>query len=123
MKILIIKTGALGDVLRTSFLAQALKDKYKKINPEIEEQEEQVEKLISDILNIVNIVKEKGKKVSKAFVYILPKELENYAGSLNEIQKRTNLQIKIFAVNDKNKHDPENKAQKAKPGKPAIYLE
>ena len=95
----------------------------KKINPEIEEQEEQVEKLISDILNIVNIVKEKGKKVSKAFVYILPKELENYAGSLNEIQKRTNLQIKIFAVNDKNKHDPENKAQKAKPGKPAIYLE
>lgn len=95
----------------------------KKINPEIEEQEEQVEKLISDILNIVNIVKEKGKKVSKAFVYILPKELENYAGSLNEIQKRTNLQIKIFAVNDKNKHDHENKAQKAKPGKPAIYLE
>jgi len=32
MKILIIKTGALGDVLRTSFLAQALKDKYKKTN-------------------------------------------------------------------------------------------
>lgn len=28
MNILIIKTGALGDVLRTSFLAQALKDKY-----------------------------------------------------------------------------------------------
>ncbi|MEK6845053.1 MAG: glycosyltransferase family 9 protein, partial [Nanoarchaeota archaeon] len=35
MKILIIKTGALGDVLRTSFLAQALKDKYKKTNPKI----------------------------------------------------------------------------------------
>ena len=29
MNILIIKTGALGDVLRTSFIAQALKDKYK----------------------------------------------------------------------------------------------
>ncbi|KHO55489.1 MAG: heptosyltransferase II [archaeon GW2011_AR19] len=35
MKILIIKTGALGDVLRTSFLAQALKDKYKKTNSKI----------------------------------------------------------------------------------------
>ena len=35
MKILIIKTGALGDVLRTSFLAQALKDKYKKTKPKI----------------------------------------------------------------------------------------
>src|SRR3989339_2229786 len=35
MEILIIKTGALGDVLRTSFVAQALKDKYKSKNPEI----------------------------------------------------------------------------------------
>ncbi|MEM3122341.1 MAG: glycosyltransferase [Candidatus Pacearchaeota archaeon] len=35
MNILIIKTGALGDVLRTSFVAQALKDKYKNKNPKI----------------------------------------------------------------------------------------
>jgi len=35
MKILIIKVGALGDVVRTSFIAQALKNKYKKFNPEI----------------------------------------------------------------------------------------
>ncbi len=35
MNILIIKTGALGDVVRTSFIAQALKDKYKKQDPQI----------------------------------------------------------------------------------------
>jgi heptosyltransferase-2 len=35
MNILIIKTGALGDVVRTSFIAQALKDKYKQNNPKI----------------------------------------------------------------------------------------
>ncbi|MEK6872566.1 MAG: glycosyltransferase [Nanoarchaeota archaeon] len=35
MKILIIKIGALGDVVRTSFIAQALRDKYKKFNPRI----------------------------------------------------------------------------------------
>ena len=35
MKILVIKTGALGDVVRTSFIAQALKYKYKKNSPEI----------------------------------------------------------------------------------------
>ena len=29
MKILIVKTGALGDVVRSTFLAQALKQKYK----------------------------------------------------------------------------------------------
>lgn len=35
MKILIIKTGALGDVVRSSFIAQALKDKYRNKNPKI----------------------------------------------------------------------------------------
>src|SRR3989344_3236614 len=35
MNILIIKTGALGDVVRTSFIAQALKDKYKIKKPKI----------------------------------------------------------------------------------------
>ena len=35
MNILIIKIGAIGDVVRTSFIAQALKDKYKKSNPRI----------------------------------------------------------------------------------------
>ncbi|MDP2629037.1 MAG: glycosyltransferase family 9 protein [Nanoarchaeota archaeon] len=35
MNILVIKTGALGDVVRTSFIAQALKDKYKKQNPKV----------------------------------------------------------------------------------------
>jgi hypothetical protein len=39
------------------------------------------------------------------------------------IEKRTNLVVQIFAVNDKNKYDPENKAGKSKPGKPALYLE
>ena len=35
MDILIIKTGALGDVVRTSFIAQALREKYLKYNPRI----------------------------------------------------------------------------------------
>jgi ADP-heptose:LPS heptosyltransferase/glycosyltransferase involved in cell wall biosynthesis len=35
MNILIIKTGALGDVLRTSFLSQGLREKYQKNNPKV----------------------------------------------------------------------------------------
>lgn len=35
MKILIIKTGALGDVVRTSFIAQALKEKHRGISCEL----------------------------------------------------------------------------------------
>ena len=39
------------------------------------------------------------------------------------IKKKTNLNIEIFAVNDKNKYDPQSKASKAKSEKPAIFIE
>lgn len=93
----------------------------KKINPKIEEQEKNIEKLIDDLNNIIKIFKEKGKEVSKAFIYVIPNEKEIYPEEI--LSKKTNLIVKIFLVNDKSKYDPENKAQKSKPGKPAIYLE
>jgi hypothetical protein len=68
-------------------------------------------------------VKEKQKDVKKVFVYVLPQEKQMYLGNIELIKKKTNLEIEIFAVNDKNKYDPENKSSKAKPGKPGIYLE
>jgi leucyl-tRNA synthetase len=83
----------------------------KKIDKKFEEQEEAVEKLKTDINNIKNIL---GKKNPKVYVYVLPKELDIYKGIEN---------VQVFAVNDKQKHDPENKSKKAKPDKPAIYLE
>ncbi len=99
------------------------KHDQKKINSKFEEEEKLIEKLVNDINNIVRLFKEKGKEVAKAFVYVLPKELDNYSDSLSELQKRTSLEIKIFSVADKNKYDPESKSSKTKPGKPAIYLE
>lgn len=95
----------------------------KKINLKFEEEEKLIEKLANDINNVVKLFKEKQKEISKVFVYVLPKELDNYSNSINEIKKRTNLEVKIFSVSDKNKYDPQNKSQKAKPQKPAIYLE
>lgn len=91
----------------------------KKINKKFEEEEKQVEKVIEDINNIVKIVGAK-KKVS---IYTIPNEKEIYASSADLIKKKTNLEVQIFAVNDKNKYDPENKTKKSKPGKPALYLE
>jgi len=49
--------------------------------------------------------------------------LENYKAVLKEIEKELSMEVKVFALNDKAKYDPENKAGKAKPGRPAIYLE
>ncbi len=93
-----------------------------KINPEFEKQDKAVEEVINDINNIIKIVTEKGKVVSKCYIYLLPKELNLYLERLNEIEKRTNLEISIFSVADKNKKDPENKSSKARSGKPALYL-
>ncbi|MEK6951437.1 MAG: class I tRNA ligase family protein, partial [Nanoarchaeota archaeon] len=83
-----------------------------KIDEKLEEQDRLVKKLIEDINNVVKIINSKGKEVKKVFVYALPNEKENYDIKLI----KTKLDVKIFAVNDKNKYDPENKAGKAKPG-------
>jgi len=83
----------------------------KKINKKLEEQDKLIDKLKQDINNIKRIT---GKKEAKVYVYVLPNEVELYNG----------LEcVEVFAVNDKVKYDPEGKSKKAKPGKPAIYLE
>jgi restriction endonuclease S subunit len=92
----------------------------KKINKKLEEQEQAVEKLSEDINHIVKMIKTKIKKV---FVYVLPNEKEIYVRSKNLIEKKTGLSLEIYAVNDKDKHDPKNKSKKVKPGRPGIYLE
>ena len=93
-----------------------------KIDSRLEEAEKNVDKTVSDILNVLKIVKEKtGKEGNKIYLYVIPNELANY--SADEIGKRVVKEIKIFAVNDKNKYDPQQKAGKTKSGKPAIYIE
>ncbi len=105
-------------------LAEWPKSNEKKINEQFEKEEELFEKLISDINHVSGLIQEKeNKKMKKVFVYVLPNEKENYGNNLEIIQKRTNLIVKIFSVSDKEKHDPENKSKKVKPGRPGIYLE
>ena len=67
-------------------------------------------------MNILKIVK--GEKV---YVYALPNEVEFY--DQEEIGKRVGKKVKIFAVNDKSKYDPQNKSGKVKPGRPGIFVE
>jgi len=94
-----------------------------KINSAFEKEEKIIESVIADINSVINIVKNKGKNVSKLYLYVLPNESGIYTNNLNLIEKRTNLDTKVYSVADKSKHDPENKSRKVKPGKPGIYLE
>ncbi|MDP3881416.1 MAG: leucine--tRNA ligase [Nanoarchaeota archaeon] len=93
-----------------------------KIDTKLEESEKGVDKTVADVLNVLSIVKEKTRKEGeKVYVYVMPFELEHYNAEL--LSRRVQKEVKIFAVNDKNKYDPEGKAGKAKPGKPGIYVE
>jgi len=86
----------------------------------LERQEELIENLIKDVNHIRGIVKTKSKM---AFVYVLPKEKNNYLEYSDFIKKRIGLNLEIYSVNDKKIYDPERKSKKTKPDKPAIYLE
>jgi len=93
-----------------------------KISNELEKQEEILEKTIEDIKNILNLVRQKqNKEAQKIYIYTIPNELKLY--NTNYISKKIGKEVRIFAANDKNKYDPENKAQKTKPNKPGIYIE
>ncbi len=93
----------------------------KKIDLKLEEAEKNVEKTVSDILNILKIVKEKeGKEAEKVYLYVIPNELSSYDSEI--LAKRIGKDVKVFAVNDKKKYDPQGKASKAKPGKPGIFV-
>ena len=93
----------------------------KKINEKIERAEQAVEKTVSDILNILKIVAGRGGVGENVYVYVLPSEIEFYSSA--ELSKRIGKEVKVFAVNDKAKYDPKGLASKAKPGRPAIFVE
>ena len=92
-----------------------------KIDQKIEEAEKNVEKTVSDILNVLKILREKqDKDGEKIYLYVIPNEFESYNAEL--LSKKLGKEVIVFKVNDKNKVDPENRASKAKPGKPGIYV-
>lgn len=93
----------------------------KKINEKFEKEDAAVSSVINDVNKIKKFLKSNKKSV---FIYVIPSELGFFVDAIDSIKASTSSDsIKVFAVNDKNKYDPENKSKKAKPGKPGIYLE
>jgi leucyl-tRNA synthetase len=95
----------------------------RKIDEKLEQEEKIIEQTINDIRNIIKIIKEKqNKDAEKVYLYVIPKELELYKNEKEQMKRSLNIEIEVYAVNDKNKYDPENKSSKAKPNKPAIFI-
>ncbi len=93
----------------------------KKYNKKIIELEEQLKKTIEDIRQVVKLA---GKK-KNAYIYVVsPEELTHYNEAKEFIQRMFKFEkVFIFKSTDKKRYDPQNKAAKAKYGKPGIYLE
>jgi leucyl-tRNA synthetase len=93
----------------------------KKIDEKLEKAEQLVDNTISDTMNILKIIQDKGKKPKKVYIYVMPSEKQYF--DEKKIEKRVQKQVKIFAVNDKDKYDPKAISKKSKPGRPGIYVE
>jgi leucyl-tRNA synthetase len=92
-----------------------------KIDVKLEQAEQAREKTLGDIQIVLRLVKEKtGKDPKKLYLYTIPPEVKQY--NAEELSKRLSMDVKVFAVNDPSKHDPEGKSAKARPGKPALYV-
>ncbi len=90
MNILIIKTGALGDVVRTTFIAQALKNKYQNHNPKIFWiTAENAMPLFINNIYVDKIIPEKNKRETRNINFDIvinleeSEELCRFASSLN----------------------------------------
>lgn len=93
----------------------------KKIDRKILELEESLKKTIEDLKQIAKLA---GKK-KNAYIYLVsPEETKHFEEAKDFIKKEFGFEkVSIFRVSDEKKYDPQNKASRAKYGKPGIYLE
>ncbi|MEK6904143.1 MAG: class I tRNA ligase family protein, partial [Nanoarchaeota archaeon] len=92
----------------------------KKINEKFEKEEQYIEKVKEDIINIKKIV---GKEPRGLYIYSIPPEKKLLEENREVFEKLLGVKTEIYAVNDKSVNDPEGKAKKAKPGRPAILVQ
>jgi leucyl-tRNA synthetase len=93
----------------------------KKIDKKILELEENLKKCIEDLKHVTKLA---GKKKNVYLYVVSPDELKYFDGAKEFLAKQFGFKkVDIFRSSDPKKYDPENRAGRAKYGKPGIYLE
>jgi len=77
-------------------------------------------KIAEDIEKIKGITK---TSLKKAFIYVIPSELDNFKDLPQYLKRHVNLDVYVLSTSDSSKYDPKLKSKAAKPGRPGIYLE
>ncbi len=101
------------------FISVAEWPKHEEVKKSVK-REDVNEKIIENIKPLIDKILS-AQKVEKIYLYVMPFEIKQV--DVSKIEKALGKPTKIFAVNDSEKHDPENKAKKALPGKPSIFVE
>lgn len=78
-------------------------------------------KVLNNISPLVKKFEEKGQKINKVHIYLVPFELEKI--NKNKLEEELGKKIYVYSVQDKNKYDPEGKSKKARLGMPAFWFE
>jgi leucyl-tRNA synthetase len=93
----------------------------KKIEVEVLKEEEVFKKNCEDVKEVIKL----SKKNKNLYLYVLTeKELLSLQQSISFLKKELGFKnVKILLAKDAKKYDPENKAKRAKFGKPGIYVE
>jgi leucyl-tRNA synthetase len=92
-----------------------------KIDKDILELEQNFKKLVEDVSHVLKLA---GQKEKAYFYFVSDKEIEYFEESLKYLKKKFGFKkIFVFKACDEKRYDPQNKAAKAKYGKPGIYLE
>ncbi len=93
----------------------------KKVDKKVLELEEILKKTIEDLKQVIKL----AKKKNNCYLYLTsPQEFEYFDEAKEFLSKYFNFKkTLVFRASDEKRYDPENKASKAKYGKPGIYLD
>jgi leucyl-tRNA synthetase len=101
------------------FISNSAWPKYEEIKVETKNKVDLTLKIIETVKNVLD--KLADKKIKKAYVYVMPFEIG--AIDKEKLKKSFIISVEVFATNDSNKYDPEERAKKAKPGMASIFVE
>ena len=91
------------------------------INMDVIELEEILKKTMQDIKHISELT---GCKERLCIYTVSDEELDHFAMAKEFLSKKLDFgEVSIFRADDKERYDPMNRAERARPKKPAIYLE
>lgn len=82
--------------------------------------EDVISNVLMDMRKVMQLVKFTPKRV---FMYVMPQEKKDVEDAKSFLENEIGLEVKVYAVNEKGRYDPQEKAKKAKPGKPALFVE